>query len=67
MVLMILGISGLGVLSFRGSALRSTKSCKNLALFCLSCFSIINMLQAAESCAGYIRPVSSSALILSIS
>ena len=64
---MILGMSGIGVLSFRVLALRSTKSCRNHASFCLSCFLIINMLQAVESCAGYIRPVSSSALILSLS
>ena len=64
---MMLGMSDIGVLSFRVLALRLTKSYKNLASFYLSCFLIINMLQAAKSCAGYIRPVSSSALILSLS
>ena len=66
-MLMMLGISGISVLSFRALALQSTKSYKNLTSFCLSWFLIINMLQAAEYCAGYIRPVSSSASILSLS
>ena len=65
-MLMMLGVSGIGVLSFRVLALRSTKSCKNLASFYLSCFLIRTMLQVAESCEGYIRPVSRSALILSL-